>query len=42
MGGREGKTWVVVSGDHVRTKKRLRMWIERAVAFAATVSDEEN
>lgn len=41
MGGRESKTWFLVSGDEVRTKRPLRMWVERAVAFAATVSDEE-
>ena len=41
MGGRESKTWFLVSGGEVRTKRPLRMWIERAVAFAATLSDEE-
>jgi TfoX N-terminal domain len=41
MGGRESKTWFLVSGDGVRTKRPLRMWVERAVAFAATLSDEE-
>ena len=41
MGGRESKTWFLVSGDEVRTKRPLRMWIERAVAFAATLSGEE-
>jgi len=41
MGGRESKTWFLVSGTEVRTKRPLRMWIERAVAFAATLSDEE-
>ena len=40
MGGRESKTWFLVSGAEVRTKRPLRMWIERAVAFAATLSDE--
>jgi hypothetical protein len=41
MGGRESKTWFLVSAHGVRTKRPLRMWIERAVAFAATVSSEE-
>jgi len=41
MGGRESKTWFLVSGDEVRTKRPLRTWIERAVAFAATISDED-
>ena len=41
MGGRESKTWFLVSGGEVRTKRPLRMWIERAVAFAATLSGEE-
>ena len=41
MGGRESKTWFLVSGDEVRTKRPLRIWIERAVAFAATVSEGE-
>ena len=40
MGGRESKTWFLVSGGEVRTKRPLRTWIERAVAFAATLSDE--
>lgn len=40
MGGRESKTWFLVSGAEVRTKRPLRMWVERAVAFAATLSDE--
>ncbi|HEY4225932.1 MAG TPA: TfoX/Sxy family protein [Pseudolysinimonas sp.] len=37
MGGRESKTWFLVSGDSVRTKIPLRTWIERAVGFAATL-----
>ena len=37
MGGRESKTWFLVAGEGVRTKRPLRMWIERAVAFAATL-----
>jgi hypothetical protein len=41
MGGRESKTWFLVSGDEVRTKRPLRIWIERAVAFAGTLSDGE-
>jgi len=41
MGGRESKTWFLVSGDEVRTKRPLRMWIQRAVDFAATLSDEQ-
>lgn len=41
MGGRESKTWFLVSGAEVRTKRPLRMWVERAVAFAATLSDDE-
>jgi TfoX-like protein len=40
MGGRESKTWFLVSGGEVRTKRPLRMWIQRAVDFAATLSDE--
>jgi len=39
MGGRESKTWFLVSGAEVRTKRPLRMWIERAVAFAATLDE---
>jgi len=41
MGGRESKTWFLVSGSEVRTKRPLRMWIERAVAFAGTLSEGE-
>jgi hypothetical protein len=41
MGGRESKTWFLVSGDEVRTKRPLRIWIERAVVFAGTLSDGE-
>jgi len=41
MGGRESKTWFLVSGAEVRTKRPLRMWVERAVAFASTLSGEE-
>ena len=41
MGGRESKTWFLVSGTEVRTKRPLRMWIERAVAFARTLSDND-
>lgn len=41
MGGRESKTWFVVAADEVRTKRPLRMWIERAVAFAATLPEAE-
>ena len=41
MGGRESKTWFLVSGDEVRTKVPLRTWIERAVAFAATLPGAE-
>ncbi len=37
MGGRESKTWFLVSGGAVRTKVPLRNWIERAVASAAAV-----
>jgi hypothetical protein len=37
MGGRESKTWFLVSGAEVRTKRPLRLWIDRAVAFAATL-----
>jgi hypothetical protein len=37
MGGRESKIWFLVSGDAVRTKVPLRVWIERAIAFAATL-----
>lgn len=37
MGGRESKIWFLVSADEVRTKIPLRTWIERAVAFAATL-----
>ena len=37
MGGRESKTWFLVSGDSVRTKVPLCNWIDRAVAFAATL-----
>jgi len=39
MGGRESKTWFLVSGAEVRTKRPLRMWVERAVAFAGTLTD---
>jgi hypothetical protein len=41
MGGRESKTWFLVSGDQVRTKRPLRMWIERAVAFAGTLTSDD-
>ncbi len=41
MRGRESRTWFLVSADDVRTKVPLRTWIERAVAFAATVPGEE-
>lgn len=41
MGGRESKTWFLVSADEVRTKVPLRTWIERAVAFAATLPGAE-
>ncbi len=37
MGGRESRTWFLVSGDSVRTKVPLRTWIDRAVAVAATL-----
>lgn len=37
MGGRESKTWFLVSGAEVRTKRPLRLWIDRAVAFAAAL-----
>lgn len=37
MGGRESKTWFLVSGSAVRTKRPLRAWIQRAVDFAATL-----
>ncbi len=37
MGGRESRTWFLVSGDAVRTKIPLRTWIARAVASAATL-----
>ncbi len=37
MGGRESKTWFLVSADSVRTKRPLRTWIQRAAAFAATL-----
>ena len=41
MRGRESKTWFLVSADEVRTKVPLRTWIERAVAFAATLPGAE-
>jgi hypothetical protein len=41
MGGRESKTWFLVAGDQVRTKRPLRLWVERAVAFAGTLSDDD-
>lgn len=41
MGGRESKTWFLVAGGEVRTKRPLRLWIDRAVAFASTLSDDE-
>jgi hypothetical protein len=37
MGGRESKTWFLVAANEVRTKRPLRMWVERAVAFAGTL-----
>jgi hypothetical protein len=37
MGGRESRTWFLVSAAEVRTKRPLRLWIDRAVAFAATL-----
>jgi hypothetical protein len=40
MGGRESKTWFLVSGAEVRTKRPLRTWIERAVGFAAALPDD--
>jgi hypothetical protein len=41
MGGRESKTWFLVAADEVRTKVPLRTWIERAVAFAASLPSDE-
>ena len=41
MRGRESKTWFLVSADEVRTKVPLRTWIDRAVAFAATLPEAE-
>lgn len=41
MGGRESKTWFLVSAEEVRTKVPLRSWIERAVAFAAAMPGDE-
>ncbi len=41
MRGRESKTWFLVSADEVRTKVPLRTWIERAVAFVATMPGED-
>ncbi|HEU0206818.1 MAG TPA: TfoX/Sxy family protein [Pseudolysinimonas sp.] len=41
MGGRESRTWFVVAAQEVRTKRPLRLWIERAVAFAGTISAEQ-
>lgn len=41
MGGRESKTWFLVAGDQVRTKRPLRMWVERAVAFAGTLEGND-
>lgn len=41
MRGRESKTWFLVAADEVRTKVPLRMWIERAVVFAASMPGEE-
>ncbi|MBW4031429.1 MAG: TfoX/Sxy family protein [Acidobacteria bacterium] len=41
MGGRESKTWFLVSAEEVRTKVPLRTWIERAVAFAAAMPGDE-
>jgi len=40
MGGRESKTWFLVSAAEVRTKRPLRLWIDRAVVFAATLEGE--
>jgi hypothetical protein len=39
MGGRESKTWFVVAAQAVRTKRPLRLWVERAVAFAGTLDE---
>ncbi len=41
MGGRESKTWFVISADEVRTKVPLRTWIDRAVTFAGTLPGPE-
>ena len=38
MGGRESKTWFLVSAAEVRTKRPLRLWMDRAVAFASTLN----
>lgn len=37
MGGRESKTWFLVAAQEVRTKRPLRLWIERAIAFGRTL-----
>jgi len=39
MGGRESKTWFLVAAREVRTKRPLRLWVERAVAFAETLDE---
>jgi hypothetical protein len=39
MGGRESKTWFLVAAQAVRTKRPLRLWVERAVAFAGTLDE---
>ena len=39
MGGRESKNWFLVDGELVRTKKPLRVWLERAIEHAATLPE---
>ena len=38
MGGREMENWLYVDPDRVRTKPELASWVERGVAFAATLA----
>src|SRR5690349_19758039 len=34
MAGRETRGWLRVSGDGVKTKRRLQTWVARGVAYA--------
>jgi hypothetical protein len=37
MGGREMENWLYVDPGQVQTKRDLAPWVERGVAFAATL-----